>query len=350
MIQSGVYDFRVPWSDDLPAFMDCVPPDVSGTGAEDPLCSIEGLFAAAQFDAPELEAQGLVTEPANPPRFLARLDTAGHLAFDDEEVTASYISCPADPTQACHCVGAVNQAIFEVAECTQLAGDRAKAEEILLDNARSFLNAFVAENLSGWTSLEGDQYASGDVAGFLNTDWDRDAPACGLSLLLGDGVLDSLDPEPLLCNLPGTPIDVSIDIRRWSELNAIHPFSRGLVTVALLGSDTFDVADVDMTTLAFGPDGAPPAFDLTKPFVYLLSHWDVDGDGRRDLLSSYRIAETGIAIGDTEACLTGETLDGVGFEGCDAVATLMPPWSCGLGVELALLLPPLMWMWRRRSR
>jgi hypothetical protein len=345
MIQSGVYDFMVPWSDDLPGLSDCVPPDVSGTGAEDPLCSIEGLFAAAQFDAPELEAQGLVSEPADPPRFLTRLDTAGHVTFSDEEVAAFQISCPDDPTQPCRCVDAASEASLGVAECTQLAGDRAKAEEILLENALSFLNAFVAENPSGWTALEGDQYASGEISGFLTADWDRDALACGVSPLLGDGVLDSLDPEPLVCNLT---LDVSIDIKPWSDPNTINPFSRGVVPVALLGSDTFDVADADVTTLAFGPDGAAPAFDLTNPLVYWLSHRDVNGDGRKDLLSSYRTAETGIAMGDTEACLTGETLNGGVFEGCDAVSTVMPPWSCGFGAELALLLPPVMWLFRKR--
>jgi len=233
-----------------------------------------------------------------------------------------------------------------VAECTQLAGDRAKAEEILLENALSFLNAFVAENPSGWTALEGEQYVSGEVTGFLTADWDRDAPACGLSPLLGDGVLDSLDPEPLVCNLT---LEVSIDIKPWSETNPVNPFSRGVIPVAILGSDSFDVAEVDVTTLTFGPEGAAPAFDLTNPFVYWLSHWDVNGDGRDDLLSSYRTAETGIAMGDTEACLTGETLDGIPFEGCDAVSTTMPPWSCGLGVELTLLLPLLIWLRGRRG-
>ena len=268
------------------------------------------------------------------------------MTFSDEEVAAFQISCPDDPTQPCHCLGAATEASLGVAECTQLAGDRAKAEEILLENALSFLNAFVAENPSGWTALEGEQYVSGEVTGFLTADWDRDAPACGLSPLLGDGVLDSLDPEPLVCNLT---LEVSIDIKPWSETNPVNPFSRGVIPVAILGSDSFDVAEVDVTTLTFGPEGAAPAFDLTNPFVYWLSHWDVNGDGRDDLLSSYRTAETGIAMGDTEACLTGETLDGIPFEGCDAVSTTMPPWSCGLGVELTLLLPLLIWLRGRRG-
>jgi hypothetical protein len=162
--------------------------------------------------------------------------------------------------------------------------------------------------------------------------------------------LYNLDVTVLLNQSSPPILAVEIDIKPGSDPNSINPFSRGVIPVAILGSDSFDVADVDVTTLAFGPNGATPAFDLTNPLVYWLSHSDVNGDGRRDLLSSYRTAETGIAIGDTEACLTGETLDGVGFEGCDAVTTVIPPWSCGLSAELAPLLLPLIWLHRRRSR
>jgi hypothetical protein len=119
-----------------------------------------------------------------------------------------------------------------------------------------------------------------------------------------------------------TRIGVDIDIRPRKERNRIHPTSRQIIPVAILGSEIFDVADVDVTTLAFGPAGASPAFDLTNPRVYFFSHRDVNGDGRKDLVSHYRSGETGIGAGDAQACLTGRTLDGTPFEGCDAITTL----------------------------
>ncbi len=112
-------------------------------------------------------------------------------------------------------------------------------------------------------------------------------------------------------------------------------------TVAILGSDTFDIEDVDETTLAFGPAGAAP--DHRSPSDIE----DVNEDGFHDLVSHYFIQQTDIAFGDTEACVTGETLDGTPFEGCDDITTVV---ECGIGPELALLIPALAWARRRRSR
>lgn len=111
---------------------------------------------------------------------------------------------------------------------------------------------------------------------------------------------------------------MAIDIKPGSYPNSINTKSNGVVPVAILGGETFDVTTVDVTTLEFGPSGAAPAHDLTDPDVYNEHIQDVNGDGWMDLVSHYRQKDTGLAVGDTEACLTGE-FDGTAFSACDSV-------------------------------
>ncbi len=116
--------------------------------------------------------------------------------------------------------------------------------------------------------------------------------------------------------------EIGIDIKPGSDRNSINPNSKGVIPVAILGNAAFDVTTVDVTTLTFGVDGATPAHDLTDPAVFADHLQDVNSDGFMDLVSHYRTQDTGIAKGDTEACLAGVTTGGVAIFGCDVIKTV----------------------------
>jgi hypothetical protein len=127
-----------------------------------------------------------------------------------------------------------------------------------------------------------------------------------------DGLVDVEDPD---CP------PVEIDIRPGWRHNFVRPAGRGVVRVALLGSEEVDGSDVDPASLSFGPAGALPRHDLEDPTVLARHRVDVDDDGFLDLVGHYRTNEAGFSPGATEACLSG-TIASEAFRACDEVITL----------------------------
>ncbi len=137
--------------------------------------------------------------------------------------------------------------------------------------------------------------------------------AFAVLLLVPIGTQNAFAPPPL----------EEIDIDPGNDPNFINLLCPSPIPVAILSSPAFDAFTVDVTTLAFGPSGAGAT---GSEFT------DVDGDGLIDLLSIYRQVETGIVFGDTEACLTGELLDGTPILECDSIVTIRN--VCAVGGEL----------------
>ena len=186
-------------------------------------------------------------------------------------------------------------------------------------DTRTSPTAFIWDEQQGMRSLQ--QVLEHDH-GLDLTGWRLEA-ARGISadgrVIVGTGRSPSAADEGWIAVLPPSTTQVAIDIRPESDTNAVNLLSRGVIPVAILGLDSFDVADVDVMTLAFGPDGAAPPHDLTEPGVFEDHLRDVNGDGFTDLVSHHRTQETGISPDAAEACITGDLLDGTPFEGCDVI-------------------------------
>ncbi len=83
---------------------------------------------------------------------------------------------------------------------------------------------------------------------------------------------------------------------------------RGLLPVTILGSDAFDVSDLEVSTIRFGPTGTEAAEAHGR------GHYrDVDSDGDLDLVLHFARGEANLDCDNAEALLTGETEDGASF-------------------------------------
>jgi len=113
-------------------------------------------------------------------------------------------------------------------------------------------------------------------------------------------------------------VTIRIDIKPGSVRNPINLRSRGLVPVAILSTATFDAKTIVASSVCFGDAGNASQRDCTE--AHGRRHVvDVNGDGRLDLLLHFEVQQTGIDRGDTKACLTGKTREGVDVKGCDSI-------------------------------
>ena len=112
--------------------------------------------------------------------------------------------------------------------------------------------------------------------------------------------------------------DLRVDVRP----DSLNPDSLGMVPVTLFASPRYDLCRADPDTLAFGPASAPRAHDH-GPHAAAPDADGPDGfDGPEDWMLHFRMQASGLAVGDTQACLRVE-IARVPFEACDTV--MIPP-------------------------
>ena len=172
------------------------------------------------------------------------------------------------------------------------------------------------------------------------------------STLIGDGLFfDDLTFLPVASG----PQEVSIVVRGGQALR-VNPNGNGVLPLVIHGSETLDVEDVDLSSLALG-DAAPRERGKSGKTGILA---DFNGDFYVDLQLQFLAANLGLEPGQTELVLSGMLADGteiaatveVSLLGAKALSAPAGPTHTQLVPEPActLLLVPLAWIIGRRRR
>ena len=128
--------------------------------------------------------------------------------------------------------------------------------------------------------------------------------ACGIT---------ALTTTPLV-----TEVAVDIDIKPGSDPNCFNINGHGVVPVAVLGSEGFNVSDIDQSTLSFsglsvrvkGNQGPQCSFDYSNSDEFL------------DLICQFEDNVENWLPGSEEATVTGQLLDGTAIKGTDSICVV----------------------------
>lgn len=130
--------------------------------------------------------------------------------------------------------------------------------------------------------------------------------------------------------LVSAALQMDVDVKPRRRNNRVLPLRRVPLPLAILGSEEFDVRDIDEDSLRIGRGEAN---SIGRGAFRNAIHRDLNRDGYDDLLIWVDVREAAVAYGDTVLCVFGETNDGITIEGCDAIDTRprtpRPPLGAG---------------------
>ncbi len=115
-------------------------------------------------------------------------------------------------------------------------------------------------------------------------------------------------------------LDIDIDIKPGSERNPINLESKGVIPMAILGREDFDVDAIDVATLAL--EGAGPRVKGKSGNIG--SFEDVNDDGFLDLILHFPTSDVDLAYDAVQAILTGRLVDGTSIQGSELIHLVGP--------------------------
>jgi len=178
------------------------------------------------------------------------------------------------------------------------------------------------ENVAGGTSAPGEEihlwpyFWDGTLIVNAEGDgtWSGDLDDIGFDLKPGDTVRASIvDARGNETAVDRSAVrSIGIDIRPLTEQNLVAcRFPSGLIPVALLSEEDFDAASVDPDSIRFGRTGSEAGVVRTGWDDHPMSgRLDVNGDGYRDIVYSFRLGETGFSCADIPAGKYSVRVDG----------------------------------------